>query len=232
MVLTGSCPWPEPWFRTHGAHLHLQAREDPIPTAEAVPPALPMNLLLEKQEMRSRERQRRGELARALPDFGRRIAAHIDELPITPDARVSGYRALAEEADPSGLVSALQANGCEICYPRVHMKGQPLWFHVPVANEPWVPGAFGIPEPRADWPRAFPSVLLVPLLAFDARGHRLGYGGGYYDRTLAQFRHERTVMAIGVAFGGQEVSSVPHDSSDETLDMVITEAGVRRFREQ
>jgi 5-formyltetrahydrofolate cyclo-ligase len=191
-----------------------------------------MNLLLEKQEMRSRERQRRGELARALPDFGRRIAAHIDELPITPDARVSGYRALAEEADPSGLVSALQANGCEICYPRVHMKGQPLWFHVPVANEPWVPGAFGIPEPRADWPRAFPSVLLVPLLAFDATGHRLGYGGGYYDRTLAQLRHERTVMAIGVAFGGQEVSSVPHDSSDETLDMVITEAGVRRFREQ
>jgi 5-formyltetrahydrofolate cyclo-ligase len=232
MVLTGSCPWPEPWFRTHGAHLHLQAREDPIPTAEAVPPALPMNLLLEKREMRSRERQRRGELARALPDFGRRIAAHIDELPIAPDARVSGYRALAEEADPSGLVSALQANGCEICYPRVHMKGQPLWFHVPVANEPWVPGAFGIPEPRADWPRAFPSVLLVPLLAFDARGHRLGYGGGYYDRTLAQLRHERTVMAIGVAFGGQEVSSVPHDSSDETLDMVITEAGVRRFREQ
>ena len=215
MVLTGSCPWPEPWFRTHGAHLHLQAREDPIPTAEAVPPALPMNLLLEKTGnafARAAMPRGAGPCAAGFwaADCGsyRRIADH-------QDARVSGYRALAEEADPSWLLSALQASGCEICYPRVHMKGQPLWFHVPVANEPWVPGAFGIPEPRADWPRAFPSVFLVPLLAFDARGYRLGYGGGYYDRTLAQFRHERGVMAVGIAFGGQEVPSVPHDSSDE-----------------
>jgi 5-formyltetrahydrofolate cyclo-ligase len=191
-----------------------------------------MNLLLEKQEMRLRERRRRAELAHALPEFGQRIAAHIHELPIAAGARVSGYRALTEEADPSWLLVALEASGCEICYPRVHMKGHPLWFHVPVANEPWLPGAFGIPEPRADWPRAFPSVLLVPLLAFDATGYRLGYGGGYYDRSLAQFRAERAIMAVGIAFAGQEVPSVPHDSGDEKLDMVVTEVGVRRVREQ
>jgi len=90
-------------------------------------------------------------------------------------------------------------------------------------------GAFGITEPRPDWPRAFPSVLLVPLLAFDARGYRLGYGGGYYDRTLALFRAEREIAAIGIAYAGQEVSAVPYEPSDEKLDMVVTETGLRRF---
>jgi len=186
----------------------------------------------EKQVLRDVARRRRLELARALPDFAARIATYTGELPISGNVQVSGYRALAEEADPSELLAVLRARGCEICYPRVHMKAHPLWFHVPVLQEAWRPGAFGIPEPRPDWPRAFPSLLLVPLLAFDAAGYRLGYGGGYYDRTLAQFRAERAVTAIGIAFAGQEVPSVPHDSSDEQLDMIVTEAGVRRFRQQ
>jgi 5-formyltetrahydrofolate cyclo-ligase len=190
-----------------------------------------MNLIAEKREMRAQARAWRAELAGSLPEFALRIAAWADQMPI-PEARVSGYRALAEEADPSQLLQELQAKGCEISYPRVHMKGHPLWFHVPVAQEPWLPGAFGIPEPRPDWPRTFPSVLLVPLLAFDAEGYRLGYGGGYYDRTLAHFRAQRTVAAIGIAFSAQELPSVPHDSSDEALDMIVTEAGIRRFREQ
>jgi 5-formyltetrahydrofolate cyclo-ligase len=186
----------------------------------------------EKQVLRDMARRRRLELARALPDFAERVARYAGELPVSVKAQVSGYRALAEEADPSELLAVLRARGCEICYPRVHMKAHPLWFHVPVAQESWHPGAFGIPEPRPGWPRAFPSLLLVPLLAFDAAGYRLGYGGGYYDRTLAQFRAERAVTAIGIAFAGQEVPSVPHDSSDEQLDMIVTEAGVRRFRQQ
>jgi 5-formyltetrahydrofolate cyclo-ligase len=189
-------------------------------------------LPVEKQALRELARVRRQDLARALPDFAQRIAKYADDLPDSVNAQVSGYRALPEEADPSGLLNCLRTRGCEICYPRVHMKGHPLWFHVPVAQEPWLPGAFGIPEPRPDWPRALPTLLLVPLLAFDAAGYRLGYGGGYYDRTLAQFRAERSITAIGIAFAGQEVPSVPHDSSDERLDMIVTEAGVRRLREQ
>jgi len=188
-----------------------------------------MTVISEKQEMRLRARARRSELVHALPDFVERIAAYSGQLPVVRDARVSGYRALAEEADPSRLLEALQVPGCEISYPRVHRKGQPLWFHVPVGHEPWLSGAFGIPEPRPHWPRVFPSVLLVPLLAFDAGGYRLGYGGGYYDRTLAQFRAERTVTAIGIAYAGQEVSAVPRERGDEKLDMVVTETGVRRF---
>jgi 5-formyltetrahydrofolate cyclo-ligase len=160
-------------------------------------------LSFEKQALRDVARAKRVGLARALPDFAECIVNYANELAISTNAQVSGYRALTEEADPSELLAILRARGCEICYPRVHMKGLPLWFHVPIAQEPWLPGAFGILEPRLDWPRAFPSVLLVPLLAFDGTGYRLGYGGGYYDRTLAQFRAERTVTAIGIAFAGQ-----------------------------
>ncbi|HEY2418591.1 MAG TPA: 5-formyltetrahydrofolate cyclo-ligase, partial [Steroidobacteraceae bacterium] len=111
------------------------------------------------------------------------------------------------------------------------IKAHPLIFHVPVAHEPWLPGTFGIPEPRTDWPRAEPSVLLVPLLAFDAEGYRLGYGGGYYDRTLAHLRAHHSVTAVGVAFAGQEVPRIPREPNDQRLDMLVTEQGIRRFPE-
>jgi 5-formyltetrahydrofolate cyclo-ligase len=225
MVLTGSCPWPEPWFRTYGAHLHLQAREDPHPTAMAVPPTL--TIASEKRELRERARERRLVLARDVSDFAERVAGYAGN--VLSGAAVGGYRALAEEADPARLLEVLGSRGCEICYPRIHTKAHPLNFHVPVANEPWLTGAFGIPEPRPDWPRAEPSVLLVPLLAFDAEGYRLGYGGGYYDRTLAHFRAQRSMTAIGVAFAGQEVPRVPREPNDQRLDMIVTEQGIRRF---
>jgi 5-formyltetrahydrofolate cyclo-ligase len=69
----------------------------------------------------------------------------------------------------------------------------------------------------------------VPLLAFDATGHRLGYGGGYYDRTLSALRARHPVMAVGVAYAGQEVEKLPRDAFDEPLDMLVTEQGLRRF---
>jgi 5-formyltetrahydrofolate cyclo-ligase len=188
-----------------------------------------MDIVSQKKALRESARAGRRELAAHCPDFSERIATYADDLPITSPADVSGYRAVVEEADPSGLIATLQARGCEISYPRVHQKAQPLWFHVPIADEPWLTGAFGIPEPRSTWPRAFPTVLLVPLLAFDSTGYRLGYGGGYYDRTLVQLRKQHAVTAIGVAFAGQEVASVPHDAGDQRIDMVVTELGVRRF---
>jgi|SRR4051812_14326712 5-formyltetrahydrofolate cyclo-ligase len=188
-----------------------------------------MDIISEKKALRESARGTRRELATRCPDFAERIAAFADDLPISSPADVSGYRALAEEADPSRLIAALQSRGCEISYPRVHQKAQPLWFHVPVADEPWLPGAFGIPEPRSTWPRAFPTVLLVPLLAFDNEGYRLGYGGGYYDRTLMHLRRRHSLTAIGVAFAGQEVAHVAHDAADQRLDMVLTEKGVREF---
>jgi 5-formyltetrahydrofolate cyclo-ligase len=115
--------------------------------------------------------------------------------------------------------------GCHIAYPRVAGKGAALEFHRVPDGEVLAPGIFGIHEPLESWPRAVPDVLLVPLLAFDAAGHRLGYGGGFYDRTLALLN----VPAIGIAYAGQEISSIPVGPHDRTLDMVLTEQGARKF---
>ena len=189
------------------------------------------NITSEKKLLREAARAKRAELARACPDFAQRIAACADALPVSPGAMVSGYMAMGDEADPAQLIAALKAHGCEVSYPLVH-RGQALTFHVPVEGEHWIKSGFGVEEPRSDWPLAHPTLLLVPLLAFDADGHRLGYGGGYYDRTLAQFRAEREIIAIGIAFAGQEMKQVSHESRDERLDGVVTEDGFRRFGDE
>ncbi len=138
---------------------------------------------------------------------------------------MGGYRAHHDEADPALLLARLVEMGASIAFPRV-IKDQPLEFHLVPDGEVLEPGSFGIPEPLGHWPRAAPDVLLVPLLAFDAKGHRLGYGGGFYDRTLADLK----ISAIGIAYAGQEADSIPHEAHDRTLDMVLTEQGIRRFR--
>ena len=97
---------------------------------------------------------------------------------------VGGYHALPEEADPALLLKELVTRGCHIAYPRIAGRDMPLDFHLVPDGEVLRPGSFGVHEPQADWPGVTPELLLVPLLAFDGHGHRLGYGGGFYDRTL------------------------------------------------
>jgi 5-formyltetrahydrofolate cyclo-ligase len=92
-----------------------------------------------------------------------------------------------------------------------------------------VQGACGVYEPSPAAPAVIPEGVLVPLLAFDAVGYRLGYGGGYYDRTLAFLRRTGRVLAIGVAYAGQEMTTLPREAHDAPLDMVLTERGIRRF---
>jgi len=138
---------------------------------------------------------------------------------------VGGYHALPEEADPALLLERLVELGCHIAYPRLAGKGAPLEFHRVPDGEMLTPGAMGIHEPSESWPRVVPAYLLVPLLAFDASGHRLGYGGGFYDRTLAALN----VSAAGIAYAGQEIASIPFEPHDRTLDMVLTEQGLRKF---
>jgi 5-formyltetrahydrofolate cyclo-ligase len=176
-----------------------------------------------KSDLRIAAREKRRALAR--PDFAQAIARHAEALAIPKGAVVAGYHALPEEADPALLLERLVERGCHLAYPRVAAKGQPLEFHRVPDGEVLAPGTFGIHEPLDSWPRARPDILLVPLLAFDGRGHRLGYGGGFYDRTLALLN----VPAIGIAYAGQEAASLPRDEHDRTLDMVLTEQGIRRF---
>ena len=179
--------------------------------------------MLSKSDLRATARQKRLTLARK--DFAAQIARHAEALQIPKGAIAGGYHALPDEADPALLLERLVELGCHIAYPRVVGKGAALEFHRVPDGEVLAPGAFGIHEPLDIWPRVVPSVLLVPLLAFDASGHRLGYGGGFYDRTLALLK----VPAIGIAYAGQEGASLPGEPHDRTLDMILTEQGIRRF---
>ena len=155
-----------------------------------------------------------------------RLAAHADRLAIVPGTVVGGYQARGDEADPILLLQALARQGAQIAFPRVTAKDQPLEFHLVPEGELLTPGAYGIGEPLAHWPAVAPDLLLVPLLAFDDQGYRLGYGGGYYDRTLAARPGAR---AIGIAYAGQRMDFLPRDAHDYPLDAILTETGLTEF---
>ena len=176
-----------------------------------------------KNELRQAAREKR--LGLKDPRFAESLAGHAEELGVPRGTVVGGYHALPDEADPALLLERLVELGCHIAYPRVVGKGLPLEFHRVPDGEVLAPGTFGVHEPLDTWPRFVPGVLLVPLLAFDATGIRLGYGGGFYDRTLALLK----VPAIGIAYAGQEAASLPRGPHDMALTMVVTEQGVRRF---
>ncbi len=135
---------------------------------------------------------------------------------------VSGYVPLRDEIDP---LPALAGFAGPLCLPVVPGRGVALRFRRWAPGAALVPAGFGTQEPASGaW--CDPEVLVVPLLAFDRRGYRLGYGGGYYDRTLAGLRAAGPVLAVGFAFAAQEVAAVPRDDHDQRLDLIVTEAGV------
>ena len=141
-------------------------------------------------------------------------------------AVVAGYLPVRSELDPRPAMLALSGLGYGLCVPVVEAPRLPLGFRT------WTPvaaterGAFGIEVPVGGAP-AEPDLILVPMLAFDARGHRLGYGGGFYDRTIAALRARRRLLALGLAYAGQELAEVPDGDHDMRLDGIVTEAGVR-----
>ena len=142
-----------------------------------------------------------------------------------PGAVISGYAAIGDELDPLALLSALSAQGHIIGLPVTVARGNPLVFRQWSPGEALERGDFGVPVPSGEAPVITPDILLVPLLAFDARGHRLGYGAGYYDRTLGQLRGKGPAIAVGLAFDEQQVDEVPHDAYDQPLDWVLTPSG-------
>lgn len=142
-------------------------------------------------------------------------------------AVIAGYAAVRGEVDPFPLMAALSTQGHQLCLPQT--KDDALVFRAWRPGDPLVVGRFNIPEPDAKARERRPDLVLVPLLAFDRHGYRLGYGGGFYDRYLAEHRRKRTVRAIGIAFAGQEMEDLPHEETDERLDAVVTEERVIRF---
>jgi 5-formyltetrahydrofolate cyclo-ligase len=121
-------------------------------------------------------------------------------------------------------LEAVVSHGGPVCMPVVIGPGQPLRFRAWAPNAQLMPGGFGTRIPAAgDW--LVPDLLIVPLLAFDQRGFRLGYGGGFYDRTLVAIRARAGCRAIGLAFAAQEVAQVPTGPHDAPLDLIVTEEG-------
>lgn len=138
---------------------------------------------------------------------------------------LAGYMPMRTEIDP---LPAMAAHQGPVGVPVIAGPAQPLRFREWSPGSAMVAGEFGALIPQeGGWLE--PAVLIVPLLAFDARGYRLGYGGGFYDRTLEGLRARGPVLAVGFAFAAQEVDAVPIDATDQPLDMIVTEQGVRRF---
>ncbi|MGH8432304.1 MAG: 5-formyltetrahydrofolate cyclo-ligase [Solimonas sp.] len=158
---------------------------------------------------------------------GLMLAQH--ELPINRKdgfASVSGFYPYQAEINVLPLLARLVSEGWQTALPVVMAKSEPLTFRAWAPGEPTGRGIWDIHIPLETSPELQPDVLLVPMLAFDRRGYRLGYGGGFYDRTLAELRKLKPVVAIGVAYAGQEMDEIPTTSYDEPLDWILTERGV------
>jgi 5-formyltetrahydrofolate cyclo-ligase len=142
---------------------------------------------------------------------------------------VSGYHPIRDELSPVRLMEALLAAGWRLSLPVVTGKTSPLTFRRWAPGGALIEAGFGLRIPPGSAPSVTPSVLLVPLAAFDSSGFRIGYGGGYYDRTLAGFRAAGRVTAIGIAYECQQVAAVPREPHDQRLDHILTPSGVRSF---
>ena len=136
------------------------------------------------------------------------------------DYILATYNPTRTERDPSPLHAAMAA---DLAFPRVMGPNQPLAFFLARSEADFEIGSFGVLEPKKNLPQVFPDLILVPLVGFDHAGYRLGYGGGFYDRTLAQIRAKKTVLAVGFAYDGQRSSQpLNFEPTDLALDAIIT----------
>jgi 5-formyltetrahydrofolate cyclo-ligase len=158
------------------------------------------------------------------------IAARPFPLEITPGTVVSGFMPLKTEINPLPLMRKLAAAGAKLALPVVAGRGKPLIMRAFAFGDALNSGQWGIKEPKPEAGEVAPDILLVPMLAFDRQGHRIGYGAGYYDMTIAALRARKPAIACGIAYAAQEVDAVPVTPRDARLDLVLTERGVIDFR--
>jgi 5-formyltetrahydrofolate cyclo-ligase len=163
---------------------------------------------------------------------GEDLASHgLDFLAPAPGSIVSGFSAIRDEIDPAALLERLAGEGHRLALPVLQGKGQPLLFRQWAPGDEMASATWGIAEPLPDRPVLEPDVVLVPLLAFDAEGYRLGYGGGFYDRTLARLRSLKPIVAVGIGYDELKIDAVPHLDYDQRLDWVLTPSGPSRCGE-
>jgi len=145
------------------------------------------------------------------------------ERPVQTPTVISGFWPMAEELDIRPLMIELHNQGCQLALPVVVAKRQPLAFRAWRPGDPLEAGVFGTLHPSPRREVVEPDALIVPLLAVDEEGWRLGYGGGFYDRTLETLRAKKNTVAVGVGFNAQLLPEVPHGPSDQRLDWLLTD---------
>jgi 5-formyltetrahydrofolate cyclo-ligase len=184
----------------------------------------------EKRALRARIKAwRAGLAAEVAARAADAVAAQgLDFLQMRGGDIVSGFASLPDEFRIWPLLRRLNRDGQRLALPVMQGKMKPLLFRA------WTPGdaldrrVWGIGEPKPDKPVLEPDILLVPLLAFDRRGWRLGYGGGFYDRTLTALRARKPIVAVGLAYDEQLIDAVPHLDYDQRLDWVLRPSGPLR----
>jgi len=181
-----------------------------------------LSSMTHKHELRAAMRATRMRLAGLDPEASLRAAEHADALP--PGETVAVYRAIGSEIDADGLSMALIRRGRTLCLPVVIERDAPMVFRRWSPGEPLELDEAGVPAPFPLAATVTPDVIVTPLLAFDARGGRLGQGGGYYDRTFAALPD---AIRIGFAYAGQEMENLPLEPHDIRLHGVLTERGYR-----
>jgi len=187
-----------------------------------------MNSADQKASLRRQALARRGlvtaaeaqAFAQRLAEIGMGLAAE------TKAALVAAYRPIRDEASPLLLLERLAEAGVATALPVVGEPDQPLIFRLWKTGEPLIAGRMGIEEPVVSAPEGLPDLIFMPLAAYDQTGHRLGYGAGFYDRTLARLRGMKAITAVGIGFSVQELPAIPFEAHDEPLDYIVTERAV------
>jgi 5-formyltetrahydrofolate cyclo-ligase len=151
------------------------------------------------------------------------LAARPFPVAVAPGVIVSGFMPLKSEINPLPLMRKLATAGARLALPAIDQRGKPLIMRAFAFGDELDTGQWGIREPKPEAGEVAPDIMLVPLLAFDRNGNRIGYGAGYYDMTIAKYRATKPVIAIGIAYAAQEIAEVPVTERDARLDLVLTE---------
>jgi 5-formyltetrahydrofolate cyclo-ligase len=159
------------------------------------------------------------------------IAVRPFPLKIGRGTIVSGFSPMGSEINPVPLMRKLADNGATLALPAIAGRSKPLIMRAWTFGDPMASGQWGIREPMSEAPEVDPDVLIVPLVAFDRVGNRIGYGAGYYDMTINALRAKKNITAIGIGFAAQEIPQVPATERDARLDLVLTEREVLDFHE-
>lgn len=196
---------------------------DPLSASDLAERKLSARREAAARRKRAAERLDRSRAAETLAD------RFLEAIAVKPGQAVSGFLPIGSEIDVRPLLARLAEAGVAICLPAVIGEGLPLQFRRWREGDALVKEPFGTLAPAADATVVEPDIVLTPGLAFDAEGYRLGYGGGFYDRTLAALRRRREVKAVGVAYEAQRVAAVPRDTTDLPVDMLVTEVAAHCF---